>query len=251
MKKPRALVCGASEGIGRATAIALSQRGFSVSLLARNRSRLEVLASTLPDAEVVVADLDAREALAEILATACKKGPYAALVNNTGGPKGGPLLATTEATWMDAFGRTVLASQVLVNAVLPGMKALGHGRIVNVLSTSVREPIATLGVGNTVRAAMAGWSKTLASELPPGITINNVLPGYTRTDRLDELAEANAQRTGRDKATVLKEWAQMTPEGRIAEPEEIANVIAFLCSAEASFMRGQSIAVDGGRLRSI
>ncbi len=251
MQKPRALVCGASEGIGRASAIALSQKGFAVSLLARSKPRLEELAATLPGATVIVADLDDRPALVKALENAVSHGPYYALVNNTGGPHGGPLLEASEEALLAAFSRNVLAGQILVRAVLPGMIAAGHGRIVNVLSTSLREPIANLGIGNTIRGAMAGWSKTLANELPPGITINNVLPGYTKTARLMELADLAATRTGKSRETVLSEWAKMAPEQRLAEPEEIANVIAFLCSPEASFIRGQSLAADGGRIRAI
>jgi 3-oxoacyl-[acyl-carrier protein] reductase len=131
------------------------------------------------------------------------------------------------------------------------MREARFGRIVNVLSTSVREPIANLGVGNTVRGAMASWAKTLSRELPPGVTINNVLPGYTATERLQELARVTAERTGRSVREIEDDWRSEIPEGRLAEPREIAAVIAFLCTPAAAYVRGQSVAVDGGRMRSI
>lgn len=252
----RALVCGASRGIGRAVAMSLAELGASVTVLARNRPQLERL---LPDliargaagAAAIAVDMDDRKALSVEVALALAGGPFQILVNNTGGPAAGPILEATEEQFLTMFSRNVLGAQLLVRALLPGMVASGYGRIVNVLSTSVKEPIPNLGVGNTVRGAMGGWAKTLASELPPGVTINNVLPGATRTERLDELAEGIVARTGRSRAEVDAEWSRQAPEARIAEPVEIASVVAFLCSPAASFVRGQSIAVDGGRLRGI
>jgi 3-oxoacyl-[acyl-carrier protein] reductase len=145
----------------------------------------------------------------------------------------------------------VLGAHLLLGLVKPGMEEAGYGRIVNVLSTSVREPIPNLGVSNTIRAAMAGWAKTLSDELGPGITINNVLPGYTATDRLKSLGESVADRTGRTYEDVKKGWLAAIPEGRLADPAETAELIAFLASPDAGYIRGQSIAVDGGRMRSI
>jgi 3-oxoacyl-[acyl-carrier protein] reductase len=252
-----ALVCGASGGIGRAAALALASLGADVTALARSEAKLaallpELQAAGAPHARAVVADLNDRKALslsvAELLG---EHGPVHILVNNTGGPPPGPLLSATEEDFVAAFGRHLFAAHLLVQAVLPGMREAGFGRIVNVISTSVREPIPNLGVSNTTRAAVAAWAKTLSGELPPGVTINNVLPGFTATERLASLAEATASRTGRSRDEVDADWAAQAPEQRLGRPEELGAVIAFLCSPAASFVRGASIPVDGGRTRSI
>ncbi|HEX9792669.1 MAG TPA: SDR family oxidoreductase, partial [Planctomycetota bacterium] len=145
----------------------------------------------------------------------------------------------------------VLASHRLVRLLVPGMLEAGYGRIVNVISTSVREPIAGLGVSNTIRGAMAAWAKTLAKELPPGVTINNVLPGFTDTERLASLGASVAARQGTSAAAVRENWLASIPERRLADPAETAAAIAWLCSPEAGYVRGVSLPVDGGRLNSI
>jgi len=248
-----ALVCGGSAGIGRAAAGALAAIGAKVTLLARREDKLKAaLVGLGPEAAYVVADADDRVALGVAVDNLlAERGPVHVLVNNAGGPPGGKLVDASEADLLAAFGRHVLASHLLVQKVLPGMVAAGWGRIVNVVSTSVYEPIPGLGVSNVVRAAMGGWSKTLAGELPPGVTINNVLPGYTATDRLAEIGAAAAARQGTTTDAIARGWAAQTPEGRIAEPAEIAAAIAFLASPAGSFVRGVSLAVDGGRTRSI
>jgi 3-oxoacyl-[acyl-carrier protein] reductase len=252
-----ALVCGASAGIGLETARTLAGLGCDLSILARSRDRLTTLGSELqqlgaPRVHVLVSDLEDLDALAKDIDTALdQNGDIHVLVHNTGGPPGGALVDADVGALDKAFRRHVLSAQLLVRAVLPGMRRASWGRIVNVLSTSVREPIPNLGVSNTIRAAMAGWSKTLSGELPPGITINNVLPGFTATDRLDALAQQTATRTGRSKETVVEDWLKTIPEGRLGQATEIAALIAFLITPAAAYIRGQSIAADGGRLRSI
>jgi 3-oxoacyl-[acyl-carrier protein] reductase len=252
-----ALVCGASSGIGRETARTLAGLGSSLTILARSGDRLTALADELqtlgaPQVHVLAADLEELDTLQTGIDGALRQcGDIHVLVHNTGGPPGGALLEADPAALEKAFRRHVLSAQLLVRALLPGMRRASWGRIVNVLSTSVREPIPNLGVSNTIRAAMAGWAKTLSGELPAGITINNVLPGFTATDRLQSLAQQTAERTGRTRQDVLTDWVQTIPEGRLGQASEIAAVIAFLATPAAAYVRGQSIAADGGRLRSI
>jgi len=247
----RALVCGGSAGIGRATAMALADLGASVTVLARRADRLESVVAALREsgatADAIVADLDDRDALV----SAVGPGRWEILVNNTGGPPAGRLLEADPDALSTAFGRHVLAAQTLLRIVLPTMQESGYGRIVNVLSTSVREPIPNLGVSNTIRGAMASWAKSVSKELPPGLTINNVLPGFTDTERLGSLKAAVATRTGTSEDAVYQGWLGRVPEGRLGRPEELAHAIAFLVSPAGAYIRGQSLAVDGGRLNSI
>lgn len=249
-----ALVCGASAGIGRATAVALAAAGARLTLLARSREALDELAAQLRSdggqVEVLSADLDDRPSVQEALDAASLE-PVHILINNTGGPSPGPLLGATEKDLLQAFGRHVLAAHMLTTRFLPGMMEAGYGRIINVLSTSVREPIPGLGVSNVIRAAMASWSKTLSRELPPHVTINNVLPGFTDTKRLSQLAVDIGGRTDRTDDEVRTAWLAMVPEGRLARPQELGAVIAFLASPAAAYIRGVNLPVDGGRLNSI
>ena len=253
----RALVTGASAGIGRAVALELAAQGCSVTVLARSASKLETLVPDLrtagaPEAWSLGADLEDREGLQRIVRAHLETaGPIHILVNNAGGPPGGPLLEAEESDFLKAFGRLLMAPHLLVKLLLPGMIESRYGRILNVVSTSVREPLPNLGVSNTIRGATAAWAKTLAKELPPGITINNVLPGATATERLEKLELTNAERTGRTLEQVRADMVKTIPEGRVAEAKEIAALIAFLASSEAAYIRGQSIAADGGRLNAI
>ena len=252
-----ALVCGASEGIGRAAAHELALLGATVTLMARRQEVLARIAAALPNAHGQIhgvlaadaSDLDGLRAKVEALAA---RSPVHILVNNGGGPPQGTANEATTDAFIDAFTQHLLANQVRVQAVLEGMRAARFGRIVNVISTSVREPIANLGVSNTVRGAVASWAKTLSKELGPGaITVNNVLPGFTETARIEHIVQGQMARTGRDEATVRADMASGVPAQRFAQPEEVGGVIAFLCSPAAAYVSGVSLQVDGGRMMSI
>jgi 3-oxoacyl-[acyl-carrier protein] reductase len=253
-----ALVCGASEGIGRASAIALAARGASVCLLSRRADALAALREQLPRVDeaqshrILAVDVSRSDALRDALASLVSAGPVQILVNNTAGPAGGAAHAADPEAYVAVFRQHLVANQVLVQALLPGMRAARWGRIVNIISTSVKEPIANLGVSNTVRGAVAGWAKTLASELgADGITVNNVLPGYTRTQRLTQILAERAAATGKPEQAIADAILATVPAGRFAEPGEIAAVVAFLCSPEAGYINGINLPVDGGRTRSL
>jgi len=252
-----ALVCGGSDGIGRATAHELALLGASVTVLARRPDVLQAVADALPRADGqqhgwIQADLAQTDALRAQVEALVSGRPVHILVNNTSGPAGGPALTADIAAYLDTFKRHLIANQTLVQAVVPGMQAANWGRIVNVISTSVREPIPGLGVSNTIRGAVAGWSKTLSRELAPsGITVNNVLPGYTETGRITEIVADRARASGQPEAAILDSMRKNVPAGRFAKPAEIGGVIAFLCSPAAGYVNGVSLAVDGGRMQSI
>jgi 3-oxoacyl-[acyl-carrier protein] reductase len=254
----RALVAGSTQGIGRASAEALARIGSEVVLLARNGDQLKQVRDALPPPPsgshgYIAADFAdpgaVRNAVAGYLTD---HPPFHVLVNNTGGPPAGPAFEATEAAFHAAFTMHLLCNQALVQLVVPGMRAEKYGRIINIISTSVREPIKGLGVSNTIRAAVAGWAKTLSKELgPDAITVNNVLPGYTRTVRLDALIQGRAKAAGVGPEAVAREMMGDIALGRFAEAEEIAAAVAFLASPAAGYITGVSLPVDGGRLHSI
>lgn len=254
LKGRRALVGGASQGIGLAGARVLAALGAEVVLLARDTKRLNEAVRSLPDAAGQKHGFRAVDYTApDALATALKElGEFQILIHNTGGPPPGRAMDASPEDYRRAFDMHLVAGQILVQGVVPGMRAAKYGRIVNVISTSVYEPITGLGVSNTVRSAVAGWAKTLSEELgPDGITVNNVLPGYTRTKRLDQIIAGRAEKAGLTVPDMEKKMMTGVPLRRFAQASEIANLIAFLASPAASYISGQSVAADGGRSRSI
>ncbi len=252
-----AIVCGASAGIGRSTALTLAAAGAELTLVSRSADKLTALANEChnagsPTVHVLPIDLEDGRAIDALIPAHLKEfGPAHILINNAGGPPSGPLLDATDDDFLKPLKRHLFAAQRMVRHCLPGMEKLQHGRIVNIISTSVREPIANLGVSNTVRGAMAGWSKTLATELPSCVSINNILPGFTNTGRLESLAEQISETRGVTPDDVRSTWLAGVPAERLIEPEETAAAIAFLCSDAGGAIRGVSLAVDGGRMRSI
>lgn len=252
-----ALVCGSTQGIGKATAMELALLGAKVVLVARNKEALEQVKSELPgnaEHDFIVADFTNPDLLKEVLENYIdiKNIRFNILVNNTGGPAGGPIINADTGAFERAFSQHLVCNHILVQAVLEGMKESGYGRIINVISTSVKQPLTGLGVSNTIRGAVANWAKTLANELGQfGITVNNVLPGATATARLKSIIQNKAAKTGQEETVVEKQMLSAIPLGRFAEAEEIANAIAFLASPAGGYINGINVPVDGGRTSSL
>ena len=255
LKGRRALVCGSTQGIGRAAAVELASRGAAVTLLARDQATLERTRGELEGHghRSRAADFQDNDAVGRAVAAELHEGgPIHVLVNNTGGPPAGPIVDAAPEAFLAAFRAHLVNNQILASAVIPGMKDAGFGRIVNIVSTSVREPIAGLGVSNTVRSAVAGWAKTLSGELARfGITVNNVLPGYTKTSRLESIIAGRAKAAGRTPEEVAAEMLRQVPAGRFAESWEVAAAIGFLASPAGGYITGVSLPVDGGRISSL
>ncbi len=253
-----AIVCGSTQGIGLATAKKIASMGANLVLVARNEEKLKIALAELPKSSnqthtYLVADFAQPLKLRTLIQNWVAKGNIAnILVNNTGGPKGGPIIEAAIEEFTDTFNQHLICNHILVQALYPGMIKSGYGRIINVISTSVKQPLPGLGVSNTIRGAVASWSKTMANELGAyGITVNNVLPGATNTVRLKSIAETKSSKTGDAVEDIFKGMAAESPMKRIAEPEEIANAIAFLASPEASYINGINVPVDGGRTKSL
>ncbi len=253
-----AVVCGSTQGIGKAIAMEFASSGASVVLVARNEESLRSVLRELPSTKkqnhnFIVADFSDPKGLKQKLRNFVSENPPVhILVNNTGGPKGGEIHKADTAEFEAAFRNHLICNQILVQAVCEGMKKEKYGRIINIISTSVKQPIRNLGVSNTIRAAVANWAKTLSVELAPyGITVNNILPGATKTERLYSLFETRAKANGKTVDEVKTEWLAEIPAGRFAEPEEIAYVAAFLASPMASYINGINLPVDGGRLNCL
>lgn len=248
----KALVCGASQGIGRAIALELARSGVTVHAVARSTDKLKNLMDELKTISPLNHQYHSVDFLSpEQLQRFCEGLPsqnFQILICNAGGPKSGPLTEANTDEFIHGFQAHIVTNQKLVQAVLPSMKASGWGRIVNIISTSVKVPIPNLGVSNTIRGAVAQWSKTLSLELGPhNITVNNVLPGYTNTERLDKLSEAAAEKQGLNQEQILNGWRMATPMRRFATPQEVAWAVQFLCSEQAAFISGINLPVDGGR----
>jgi len=249
----RAVVCGSTQGIGKATATELAQLGASITLVARNEEKLKSVLTELDGSKgqkhnYISVDFTQPEDLRIKLTAFAKENNANILVNNTGGPAGGPANAAHTDEYIQAFTNHLICNQIMVQSLMEGMKAEGYGRIINIISTSVKQPLNGLGVSNTIRGAVASWSKTLANELGGfNITVNNVLPGATNTVRLKSIIENKAKKTGQTEADVLEAMKNQVPMKRIAEAEEVANAIAFLASPAASYINGINIPVDGGR----
>jgi 3-oxoacyl-[acyl-carrier protein] reductase len=258
LKNKNALVCGSTQGIGKAAAIALAQAGANVTLVARNESRLEQAKNELPVAagqhhQWIVADFQDPAGLAEKVQSQIDAGTvFHILVNNTGGPPGGDVFSAAIEEFENAFTQHLKCNHVLAQAVVPGMKEADYGRIINVISTSVKQPLDGLGVSNTIRGAVASWAKTMANELGRfGITVNNILPGATATERLSSIIRTKAEKTGLSIEEVSNAMRNSVPAKRFAEPCEIASAIAFLASDLASYINGVNLPVDGGRTKSL
>ena len=254
IENKNALVCGSTQGIGKATAIALANEGVNVTLIARNEEKLKAVLAELPKANqchgYLVADFSEPEALKKALETTDLK--FHILINNTGGPKGGDLLSATSTDLINAFQMHIVCNQILTQSVVPFMKSEKFGRIINVISTSVKEPIPGLGVSNTIRNAVGNWAKTLASELGQfQITVNNVLPGFTDTARLDQIIKIKSPKANTSEAEMEQIMKSYVPAVRFAKPEETAAAVTFLASDQASYINGINLPVDGGRTKSL
>jgi 3-oxoacyl-[acyl-carrier protein] reductase len=252
-----AIICGSSQGIGFAIAEELALMGANCILLARNAEKLEQaithLDTTLRQHHSFHAiDFNDSSATKQLVNTLVAQQTIHILINNSGGPASGPIVNATEEQFLQAFHQHLLTNHILTTAVIDGMKQAQFGRVINVISTSVKIPLKNLGVSNTTRGAVASWAKTMSNELAQfGITVNNVLPGATRTQRLESIITNNAQKSNVDVKDVEQQMEQEIPAKRFGEASEIAAVAAFLASPAAAYVNGVSIPVDGGRTGTI
>jgi 3-oxoacyl-[acyl-carrier protein] reductase len=252
-----AVICGSTQGIGLAIAEELALLGANCTLIARNEDALKTVVQKLNTSfqqqhNYLIADFTKPDELKKIIASHVAQHPVHILINNTGGPPVGPVTEASEEAFLNAFNQHLVCNHILTKAVIPSMKKEGYGRIINIISTSVKIPLKNLGVSNTIRGAVASWAKTMANELGQyNITVNNILPGFTRTQRLNVIIAEAAKAKNKTIADTEKEMQQDTPMKRFGEPAEIAAMTAFLASPAASYVNGTSIPVDGGRTGSI
>ncbi len=257
LKGKKALVCGSTQGIGKASAIELALLGATVTLVARNEEKLKETVRELSTAhdqrhDFFVADFAFPDQVKSAIKLYARTQQAHILVNNTGGPPAGPALSAEPEEFIKAFSSHLLCNQLLVQSLVPAMKEMKYGRIINIISTSVKIPIRGLGVSNTIRGAVANWSKTLSVELAPfGITVNNVLPGACMTGRLEALMQDRALKQNKSLEEVTRAMEMEIPAGRISSPAEVAAAVAFLSSPAAGYISGINLPVDGGRTGSL
>jgi 3-oxoacyl-[acyl-carrier protein] reductase len=258
LKNKKAIVCGSTQGIGKAVALELANMGATVTLVARNEESLKKVKAELSTSagqthSYMCVDFADQEKLKNMLESFMKRNSQVhILVNNTGGPPGGPIHSAKTEEFLSAFNNHLICNHILVQACLEGMKNAGYGRIINIISTSVKQPLPNLGVSNTIRAAVGNWAKTLANELGKfNITVNNVLPGATNTQRLESIINTKASKNHLETSAVKAEMIHEIPMGRFAEANEIAAAVAFLASPAASYINGINLPVDGGRTSSL
>lgn len=257
LSNKNALVAGSTQGIGLASAQALASLGASCTLIARNETALQQAVSTLATNngqkhQYLVADYSDAEQVRKVVSDFVANNRIHILINNSGGPAAGPASSATTDAFLAAFNQHLICNHIVTGLVLPAMKEAHYGRIINIISTSVKIPLKGLGVSNTIRGAVASWAKTMANEVGSfGITVNNVLPGATATGRLSSIIENKAAKTGTEKDEVTQEMLSEIPAGRFGLPEEIASMVAFLASPAAAYVNGTSIPIDGGRTGSI
>jgi 3-oxoacyl-[acyl-carrier protein] reductase len=257
LENKTAIICGSTQGIGLAIATELAQLGANCILMARNEMVLKELVNLLPQKKgqlhnYLIADFSNAQNVKLIIENFMKTNVVHILINNTGGPAGGAIIDAKEEDFVNTFNQHLICNHILTKAVVPSMKKEGYGRIINIISTSVKIPLNNLGVSNTIRGAVASWAKTMANELGQfNITVNNLLPGATNTGRLQSIIKTNASKKEKEILDIEKEMQQEIPMRRFAEASEIAAVAAFLASPAASYVNGVSIPVDGGRTGSL
>ena len=257
LQHKNALVCGASKGIGKASAIELALLGANVTLVARNEARLSEVLALLDTSRgqmhrSLSVDFSDRKALQTEIKTLVSQRNYNILVNNTGGPPAGTIVTATADAFLDAYHNHLICNHLVTMLLIDGMKKDGYGRVINIVSTSVKQPLEALGVSNTTRAAVAGWAKTLSNELAPfGITVNNVLPGATQTERLAEIITGGSAKNNVSIEAYEQNMKKEIPMARFAVVEEVAAAVAFLASPAAAYITGVSLPVDGGRIKGI
>jgi 3-oxoacyl-[acyl-carrier protein] reductase len=258
LKDRVAIVTGSSRGIGKAIAYGLAKEGAKITICARNEDLVKKVAKEieyLVKTEVlpVKVDLSKKEDIKDMVkATVRKFGRVDILVNNTGGPPSMLFTETSEKNWSEAVNLLLMSVVNCCMEVIPYMKENRWGRIINMTSFAAKQPAERLVLSNAIRAGVLGLTKTLANELAEyGILVNSVCPGWTFTERVMELARSIAEKTGKTSNNVISEWANSIPLKRLAQPEEIANVVVFLASERASYVTGAVIQVDGGFIKSL